>query len=386
MSAVTPGRIRSWLVDKHLPLWRGAGMDRTHGGFYERLDSQGRPLDLRYKRTMVQCRQIFVHAHAASLRLPGADLAPVRHGLAFLMDRCRNCETGAWAFKVTPAGEPLDRTIDTYSLAFVLFGLAHAGRVLGDKAALAEAGQLLGTMDRHLALAHGGYHAVAEPDWTRRPDLNRQNPNMHLTEAFLALFEATGNALYRNRAVVLVDLLVHRLFDGASGTLGEYFDGDWRPDIATGHRVEPGHHFEWCWLLHCFARIFERPDVLAIADALFAHADHQGVDRTRGGVYDEIDRSGRVLVDSKRIWPLTEYIKALAARLESGGARADRAALDRALGWIFEHYLLPDGRWREHLAADLSVTNDQMPGSTSYHIVLALTEAAHALDPDWARG
>lgn len=385
MSAVTSGRIKSWLADKHLPLWRGAGMDRQHGGFHERLDSQGRPLDLGYKRSMVQCRQIFVHAHAAGLGLAGADLAPVRHGLAFLMDRCRDRENGAWAFKVTPAGEPLDRTIDTYSLAFVLFGLAHAGRAFRDGAAFAEASGLLGLMDRHLALELGGYHAVAEPDWTRRSDLNRQNPNMHLTEAFLALFEATGDAVYRDHAYALVDLVARRLLDGATGTLGEYFDGDWRPDSATGHRIEPGHHFEWCWLLHRFARMFDRPDALTIADALFAHADRHGADRARGGVFDEIDRSGRVLADSKRIWPLTEYIKALAARLAAGGARADRAALDRALGWIFDHYLHADGRWREHLAADLSVTNDQMPGSTSYHIVLALTEAAHALDPDWAR-
>jgi mannose-6-phosphate isomerase len=358
-------------------------MDRIHGGFHERLDSRGQPLDLGYKRSMVQCRQIFVHAHAAGLGLAGAGPSPVRHGLAFLMDGCRDPENGAWAFKVTPTGQPLDRTIDTYSLAFVLFGLAHAGRALGDKMPFAEATRLLGLMDRHLALRSGGYHAAAESDWTPSADLNRQNPNMHLTEAFLALFEATGDPIYRDRAFALIDLLAHRLFDVGTGTLGEYFDADWSPDSSTGHRVEPGHHFEWCWLLYRFAHVFDRPDVLAVADALFAHADRWGVDRARGGIYDEVDRAGRVLIDSKRIWPLTEYIKALAARLTSGDARADRMALDRALGWMFDHYLYADGRWREHLAADLGVMNDQMPGSTSYHIVLALTEAARALEPDW---
>jgi mannose-6-phosphate isomerase len=385
MTTVTPARIKAWLVERHLPLWRGAGMDRRHGGFHERLDSQGCPLDLGYKRIIVQCRQLFVHAHAAGLGLTGADLDPVRHGLAFLTGHCRGAADGAWAFKVTPEGKVLDSTIDTYTHAFVLFALAHAGRALGDAAVLAEADRTLALMDRHLRLESGGYHAVAEPGWRRRPDLNRQNPNMHLIEAFVALYEASAAAAHRDHAFAIADLLVRHLVDTATGTLGEYFDASWRPDPATGHRVEPGHQFEWCWLLHRFARVFDRPDVLATADALFGFADRHGLDRARGGVYDEIDRSGRVLLGTKRLWPLTEYIKALAARLEAGSARADRAALDQALGWLFDHHLLPDGRWREHLAADLSVLNDQMPGSSSYHIALALTEAAHALDPAWVK-
>ncbi|MBM3571326.1 MAG: hypothetical protein FJX52_03050 [Alphaproteobacteria bacterium] len=379
ISAAMAARMADWLARHHLPLWREAGRDTRHGGFHERLDRSGRPVALGYKRTMVQCRQVFTHAHAALLGLPGADVAPVRHGLDFLLGPCRNQANGIWNFKVTPEGAPLDDTIDTYTLAFVLTALAYGARALGRRDLLDRADDLIGQMDRHLLMAAGGYHAVAEPDWRRRPDLARQNPNMHLIEAFMALYEAESRPSYRAHAIAIFDLCRAHFVDDATDTLGEYFDAHWRRDSAEGHRIEPGHHFEWSWLLWRLASSFDRPEAGALAERLFAFADRCGVDRIRGGVYDEVSPSGRVLKDTKRIWPLTEYVKACAVR---AAARSDGDAqrdLDRAAHWLMEHYLLPNGCWREHLACDMTVVADHMPGSASYHIILALTEAMRAM-------
>lgn len=363
-----------WLAERHLPLWRDAGRDARHGGYHERLDRDGRPLAMGYKRTMVQCRQIITHAHCAMHGVPGADIAPVWHGLAFLLERCRNPANDCWYFKVTPEGQGLDDTIDTYTLAFVLTALAYSARAMDDRGLLDRADELIAHLDRHLLMDKGGYHAVAEADWRRRPDLARQNPNMHLIEAFIALHEAEARPHYRDHALALLELCRRRLVQPSTDTLGEYFDQDWVPDPAEGYRVEPGHHFEWSWLLHRLARLLDRSDARALADRLFATADRYGVDRKRGGVYDAIDRQGGIVADTKRIWPMTEYLKALAVRVEAGGDAAAHAALDTGAGWFFDHYLLPDGRWREHLAADMSTCIDYLPGSTSYHIVLALTE------------
>jgi mannose-6-phosphate isomerase len=41
-----------------------------------------------------------------------------------------------------------------------------------------------------------------------------------------------------------------------TGSLREFFDGDWNPLASDeGRIVEPGHQFEWAWLLNGWASI-----------------------------------------------------------------------------------------------------------------------------------
>jgi mannose-6-phosphate isomerase len=91
---------------------------------------------------------------------------------------------------------------------------------------------------------------------------------------------------------------------------------------------------------------------------------------------------GEILRDTKRIWPLTEYIKAESVRLNTGtekeSGRASKALIN-ALDFLFSHYLLPNGGWRERLTRDLVCYDDRMPATTPYHIYLALIEARRAL-------
>ena len=35
-----------WMRDQALPLWAAQGVDRTHGGFFEKLNADGTPADL----------------------------------------------------------------------------------------------------------------------------------------------------------------------------------------------------------------------------------------------------------------------------------------------------------------------------------------------------
>ncbi len=381
-------RIRAWAAET-LGLWAGAGCDPA-GGFWERLGPDGMPdRSLDYRRVMPQFRQIFAHAIAAPMGLDYDGGPMVRHGLAFVDNRCWDRAAGGYAYRLSGDGRAvLDGMKDAYCQAFALFGLAHGYRATGDAALLDRAAEVQALLDRHLLLAEGGYHAVAEADWTRRPDLLRQNPNMHLLEGFIALHQMAPGHFPLDHANRQVALFRDRLFDPATGTLGEYFGPGWRPDPADGHRVEPGHHFEWVWLLHLHARLSGDRRALPMARALFDHACRFGIDAEHGGIYDEVARDGTPLVTTKRIWPLTEYLKALAARIEDEpeGQNAGQAAdlwsrLDQALGWLFGAYLQPGGRWREHLTRDLAgQTNIMMPASTGYHILLALAELVRVVE------
>ena len=75
-------RARDWLFDRHLPIWRTHGWDAKHGGFHERLSQDLRPVELGYKRLLVQCRQLYCYSHACILGHRGDNERVARDGIA----------------------------------------------------------------------------------------------------------------------------------------------------------------------------------------------------------------------------------------------------------------------------------------------------------------
>jgi mannose-6-phosphate isomerase len=109
------------------------------------------------------------------------------------------------------------------------------------------------------------------------------------------------------------------------------------------------------------------------------------VDPLSGGVFDEVGRDGEPLTTTQRIWPLLEGTKACAVRYTRSGDAADLGWLNSFLDHLFNAYLQPDGRWREHLDREGRPRDDELPGSTGYHLILGLSEAERALQTDLAR-
>jgi mannose-6-phosphate isomerase len=196
---------------------------------------------------------------------------------------------------------------------------------------------------------------------------------MHLLEALLALDELGPDADARALADEIFSLCADRFVDRAQGCLAEHFDASWRPlDGPEGRSIEPGHHFEWVWLLHAYARARDCSEARFLADLLHRFARRHGVDAD-GLVFDALWRSGSVARDSKRLWPQTEHLKALAARGES-------SALRESLARVAAAYVDPaTGAWREQLDRAGRVTSDALNATSVYHVVLALREAAQAL-------
>jgi mannose-6-phosphate isomerase len=373
------GRIDGYLRGGLLPLWAGRGWDQARGGCHERLRADHRPADLAYRRLTVCARQLFVFSRAAELDLLAEARTVADRIFRYLVEHFRDPDHGGWFFTVGLTGEPLDRRKDLYAHDFALLGLAHYAAISRDPQALGLLDHTREVIASRFLLPAGWYAASAAPDWSARNEALLQNPHMHLLEACLAAWRTTGDSTYRNDARAVVGLLRTRLRDPATGTISEFRDERGEPDAARGHIVEPGHHFEWCWLLHQAAEIFEPERCRDDAGQLFAWALAHGIDRRHGGVLDQVGNDGRVIADTKRIWPLTEYVKARAVRFRHGREPAELDAMIAALALLFDAYLLPDGGWRERLRRDLTCYDDELPATTCYHVVLALLEARTAL-------
>ena len=376
-------RLRHWLSDVLLPFWATQGFDAGHGAFVEKFEPSGLPTQEDYTRVRVQARQIYVFSHAAAAEISDVGLAPARRAFAFLEEHAWDRTEGGWFHRLRRSGPVQDRTKDSYDHAFLLLAMAGLYRAGGDAAVLQRAGETLDFFDAALGQTRDGtFDGYAEqqvPVGSPLPLPRRQNPHMHLLEAFLALHEASGEARWLDHARRIHDLFIRHFFKDSQ--LVEFFDRDWREVPQEGRRLrEPGHFFEWTWLLHRYATLTGDDSAAGAMRPLYGRAWQKGVD-SDGVVFEELDAEGRVLAGGcKRLWPQTEAVKASLAVYERFG---DAEALDRArklLAAMFTTFAgLDRPDWREQVDRDGKVIREGMPSSSLYHLYLASAEAVRVL-------
>lgn len=360
--------IRAWMFQDALPLWGTAGVDHKHGGFLEELSLDGRETDVAFKRTRALARQIYVFSHAAVLGWEEGRALSQR-GYEYLIEKAWLGADRGWAKRLTRDGDLLDASPDLYDIAFVLFALAWRHRLTGDEEPLRYAHQTLDFVQTYLRHESGEGFKHALP--FEGPRL--QNPHMHLLEACLTAFAATNDQRFLEQADDIVGLFRRHFFDGR--TLAENFDDGWaRAPGEAGRIVEPGHHFEWAWLLGEYHRQ-RRADVMTDAAALVDFAERFGVDPSSHAVFDEVRDDGAPLKTSSRTWPNTERIKGMLALFEFGDADT-RPAIEASTRLLLERYLAvsPRGSWMDQFDANGAPMAKAAPTSTMYHVFLAFAE------------
>lgn len=362
-----------WVRDTALPTWATRGFDARAGRFCERLDRAGDPLVVPH-RAMVQARQIYVYAHAARLGWHDGGALAERAMAALRRDFGEEgATTASFAFSIDGTGAVVSPARDAYTHAFILFALAWLAMLTGERRLLALADKVIAFMDAEITdPAHGGlFDQAGAPDRCKR-----QNPVMHLLEAYLFLAEAAPDRGYLERAGGLVRLFERRFFRASPGVLLEYLAEDWaaHPAPERAGAWEPGHHFEWVWLLDRYARMAgERLD--GPIAALHAIACDNGI-AADGFVSDELDLALVVTKPSRRVWPHTEAIKAATARAATGDADAPalaRRMAERLLAAFLDRPFA--GGWIDRVGADGAALVDYVPASSLYHLFLAAAEA-----------
>jgi mannose-6-phosphate isomerase len=195
---------------------------------------------------------------------------------------------------------------------------------------------------------------------------------MHLLEACLALYNAEPSSALLRRAGELTGLFEKHFTAGQGGLLGERFNHDWSMrDGADADHIEPGHQFEWVWLLHMYARTV-RQSVSPAAERLYRFACTTL--NSRRHAIMAVTRTGAPVDATARTWSQTEALKAHLVQFEATGeVQAARLAAE-AFDVLIEDFLTAEGGWRDHLGADGTLLARNMPASTGYHVVLALSE------------
>lgn len=372
-------RLTSWLRQAALPVWSSLGQDQN-GGFEEVLALDGRRIATP-RRARVQARQLQVYAEAGLQGWQG----PWRAVVEASMERLENVylrADGQMRTRLGPDGEALDETAMVYDQAFLMFALARVFAKASDSALEAKAAAVRDRLSSR-ADAHGGIEEAGAHPY-------QSNAHMHLLEAALAWEEAGGGAEWASFADRIVALARSRFIDAKTGALREFFQSDWSPAPGDdGALVEPGHQFEWAWLLARYSR--KREDAGALTDAWRLYeAGLKGVDAKRGIAIDAMNIDGSVRSARARLWPQTEWLKAslILSSLCTEKQRSlclEQAAMAQRALW---RYLTPHGLWHDKLLEGGKFIDEPAPASSFYHIMAAyvqLKETLGALQPAAAR-
>ncbi len=357
--------LRDWMNEYALPLWAKWSWDDRRGGFRECLGFDGNPCTEPFRRLFVQARQIYVFSAAHLLGWDRSAIALANNGFDYLTSHGW-LMSGGWAHKLDGDGLVIDKTRDTYDHAFILFAMAWYYRATGENDAIVWAERTLSYLDSSLIdPVHGGYQENLNHDLPRRA-----NPHMHLLEALLALYDATSDIAYLDRANRLANLMKRAFFDQSTGSIGEFFHKDWSASRANaGHHREPGHQFEWAFLLDSL-EVRSGEDFSKEIRALVSFTNQYGINTATGLVHDVVDAVGRPIITSHHLWCQSEAIRARLMLASRGFDNQIQKAVELTNA-VFHHHLTPvmEGLWHGMVGHDGVPIDAAVPASTLYHLM-----------------
>lgn len=346
---------QAWLTGSALPLWASVGLSRA-GFFEEAITTDGVAVQLPHLGR-VQARQTYLYTSAAIAGFGCEWVDVARQGYDYYSTQFRG-EDGLFARLSDEYGVVIDPTPHLYEQAFSLLAMST----------LHAAGSSMPVrLDSERALASMECWRLPGGGWREKGNHPFQaNAHMHLLEAFLAWEEAGGGPAWAVRADQLVELAIRVFIDPEHGHLLEYFDEHWRP-APDGKFIEPGHQFEWAWLMEHWGASRGDPRGHAAALRLF-DAGLKGVDPVRGVAVNSINLGYAPLDANARLWPQTEYLKA--SLILGRKDHALKAA--EALSLYLE--VPARGTWRDVMRPDGSFVEEAAPASSFYHIMCAILE------------
>lgn len=365
---------QNWMKNEVWPLWLAKGVDWDKKAFFEYLDPVTLTCNENFRRLRVAARQIISFSKAHELEVPRSEEA-VFIGLDFL-ENVAELKNGGYARTFDLDNKPIDTSLDLYDLAFVLLAFSAASKVAGTEVMHTKSKQLLTFLIENFKHTSVGYIEGIPLSIPRR-----QNPHMHLFEALLESYEAFKDPIYLQLAYEILDLFLGKFLSVNKNCIAEFFDDELIVKKNNGNFiVEPGHTFEWIWLLNKFEKITAKGIKLddttmtpygselnqtlrPIYLALFEFVDIHAVNSYTGLVYDELKNSGQVSSFSSRIWPQTERIRAELL------CRSNDDKKFQALNsfQIFTNEL-PKGLWHEQVDNNGKLIYPVARASTLYHL------------------
>jgi sulfoquinovose isomerase len=390
----------AWLDAERDRLLDGATASYAEQGGFWWLDADGHPDRSQPRYLWISTRM--THCFCLGLLLGREqDARMVDHGIASLLGAYRDERHGGWFAGLRQDNRPVAAPKGAYEHAFVLLAAASAsatGRPGADE--LLE--RSVEVISRRFWDEDAGA-MVEEWDagWTTCDPYRGANANMHSLEACLAAGDATGDGVWRQRALRIATRLIDHGARAHEWRVPEHFDAGWNllPDYNADqpnhpfrpYGVTPGHGLEWARLmLHLDAALRAAGDpapawLVPAAGSLFDRAVADGWDPVAGGFAYTTGWDGRPLVSQRFHWVVCEGIATAALLHRITGEQ--RYATWYADLWRYARATFLDGRpgWMHEAEVDGRPSTRTWTGRPDiYHAVQVTLVPQLPLAPSFA--
>jgi mannose/cellobiose epimerase-like protein (N-acyl-D-glucosamine 2-epimerase family) len=300
--------------------------DNEYGGFYCTIKDNGEIIDSTYKELVSTARWILNYSFGFVMSGNESYKDYVRHGLEFLEIAHRDHKNGGY-HSVIIGNEPQIGIKSTYGAAFVFCAFCNTY-----KAGIKEIYPLISEMYDFMEKTvweekYGLYVDDIKNDYTKILPYKGQNSNMHMTEAMLAAFEATGDERYLNRAYTLANNVTRKLTKYSEGLIYEHYKNNWEIDYDYNKYADkysisnllrpygflPGHWAEWAKLLLLLERYRPEDWQLEVAEYLFNKTMEYSWDTKKGGISYSVSLDRTIIDPDNHYWAHIEIISAAAS-------------------------------------------------------------------------
>ncbi|MBU1304594.1 MAG: AGE family epimerase/isomerase [Alphaproteobacteria bacterium] len=351
------------------------------GGFFE-LDDDGTPLGGANPMRQIHGTTRMVHCAAIGSLIgrPGSGEL-LDHGMRYIWERHRDAVNGGYAWGADDNGI-IDGSKQAYGHAFVLLA-ASSAKLVGHPLADQMIADVTAVIDaKFWDDTIGAMRDEFNQDWSQLLPYRGQNANMHMTEALMAAYEATGEKAYLAKAERIADLIIAKNAVPLGHRVAEHFDANWVLDknyegneMFRPSGTTPGHSLEWARLLMQLWILGDKR-LSWMTDAarnLFRQSIELGWDKQHGGFFYTLDWDNKPIMREKLWWPVSEAIGA--AAFLSAYDRDDyfqswyRTLWDFAENHVIDH---ARGGWLSELKEDLTPTSRLFVGKPDiYHALQA---------------
>ncbi|GKU81887.1 AGE family epimerase/isomerase [Niallia sp. NCCP-28] len=366
-------------------------LDKKMGGYYQCFFDNGYICDKTTKTLVGTSRFIYIFS-IGSLLGNSSCISAAQHGLKFLEDCFLDKKHGGffWSLHGKRVNKPIKLA---YGHAFALLAASKAYQS-GIHKASGLIAYIYNIIETHFwDEEHQLYIDKFSEDWSKTSPYRGQNANMHMCEALLAAYEATGDKKYLEKAYTIAKRLILEIAPQSSGLIWEHYTDDWTIDWSykeTKNSLKefrpdgfiPGHTIEWSKLLLMVERHIHEHWLIDKAIQLYNKALSKGWDQQFGGVFFSFAKDGSILDSDKNYWVQAEAIGASILLAEKTDLSLYQANYLHLFHYIWNHFVDHKyGGWYPLLnRQNKRYSNIKSPvNKTDYHPIANCYEAIRAL-------
>jgi mannobiose 2-epimerase len=310
-------RIEADLTGNILPFWINRVVNRGGGGFFGSVTND-LVVDPEAERgSVLTSRILWTYSAAYARYRDPAYLAMADRAYGDLQSRFHDPEHGGYVWSIAADGGVLCGDKQMLGQAFAIYALAEYHAATGRREPLDLAIATFRLIEKHAAARQGGYLDALGRAWEPNPQVRlgetdsntakSQDAHLHIVEAYTRLYTVWPEPAMRSALASVVDVMLTRIFNPATGHLGQFFTEDW---TLRSDMVAYGHDIEAAWLMTLAAE--------ALRDEVLTKRVHAMVVKVAETVLSEgVDSDGAVFYHggpggptdtNKEWWPQAEAV------------------------------------------------------------------------------